>query len=57
MILTGTVRDEAQKKKAAEVAKVDGVASVKNELKVAPQDSLTNTGSKTDSDKTPTPKK
>jgi hypothetical protein len=54
--LSGTVRDEAQKKKAGEVAKVDGVASVKNELKVAPKDSVTNTGSMTDSDKTPKPK-
>jgi osmotically-inducible protein OsmY len=55
--LTGTVRDEAQKKKAGEVAKVDGVTSVKNELKVAPKDSVTNTKlSMTDSDKTPAPK-
>lgn len=57
VVLTGTVRDEAQKKKAAEVAKVDGITSVKNELKVAPKDSVTNTGSMSDSDKTPAPKR
>jgi hypothetical protein len=56
--LKGTVADDAQKKKAEEVAKVDGVSKVVNQLKVAPKDSMTNTkGSMTDSDKTPAPKK
>lgn len=42
--LKGTVADAAQKTKAEQVAKgIDGVKSVKNELKVAPNDSVTNT--------------
>lgn len=55
--LKGTVATEAEKKKAAEVAKVDGVSAVKNELKVDPKDSATNSVSlsTTDSDK-PAPK-
>lgn len=44
--LKGTVATAAQKTKAEQVAKdIDGVKSVKNELKVAPNDSLTNTSS------------
>ena len=43
--LRGTVETAAQKAKAEQVAKdIDGVKSVKNELKVAPDDSMTNTG-------------
>jgi len=38
----GTVANEAQKKKAGEAAKVDGVTSVKNDLKVQAGDSMTN---------------
>jgi BON domain len=53
--LKGTVADEAQKKKAAEVAKVDGVSAVKNELKVDPKATNSLTLSTTDSDK-PAPK-
>jgi osmotically-inducible protein OsmY len=42
--LRGTVENAAQKTKAEQVAKgIDGVKSVKNELKVAPNDSMTNT--------------
>lgn len=42
--LKGTVGTAAQKSKAEQVAKdIDGVKSVKNELKVAPEDSMTNT--------------
>jgi hyperosmotically inducible periplasmic protein len=42
--LKGTVANAAQKTKAEQVAKgIDGVKSVKNELKVAPNDSMTNT--------------
>lgn len=42
--LKGTVATAAQKTKAEQVAKdIDGVKSVKNELKVAPSDSMTNT--------------
>lgn len=42
--LRGTVETAAQKTKAEQVAKdIDGVKSVKNELKVAPDDSMTNT--------------
>ena len=42
--LKGTVATAAQKTKAEQVAKdIDGVKSVKNELKVAPNDSMTNT--------------
>jgi hypothetical protein len=42
--LKGTVETAAQKTKAEQVAKgIDGVKSVKNELKVAPADSMTNT--------------
>jgi len=41
--LRGTVETAAQKTKAEQVAKdIDGVKSVKNELKVAPGDSVTN---------------
>lgn len=55
--LKGTVADEAQKKKAEEVAKVDGVTKVVNQLKVDPKDSITNTKlSMSDSDKAPTKK-
>jgi len=44
--LKGTVETAAQKTKAEQVAKdIDGVKSVKNELKVAPNDSMTNTSS------------
>lgn len=43
--LKGTVANAAQKTKAEQVAKgIDGVKSVKNELKVAPADSMTNVG-------------
>ncbi|MEO8649102.1 MAG: BON domain-containing protein [Acidobacteriota bacterium] len=42
--LKGSVETAAQKTKAEQVAKdIDGVKSVKNELKVAPNDSITNT--------------
>lgn len=42
--LRGTVANAAQKTKAETVAKgIDGVRSVKNELKVAPADSIINT--------------
>ncbi len=42
--LKGTVATAAEKAKAEQVAKgIDGVKSVKNELKVAPNDSMTNT--------------
>ena len=42
--LKGTVGSAAEKTKAEQVAKeIDGVKSVKNELKVAPNDSMTNT--------------
>jgi len=41
--LKGTVANAEQKKKAEEVAKgIDGVKSVKNELQVKPNDSMTN---------------
>lgn len=41
--LKGTVETAAEKTKAEQVAKdIDGVKSVKNELKVAPDDSVTN---------------
>ncbi len=44
--LKGTVETAAQKTKAEQVAKgIEGVKSVKNELKVAPNDSMTNTSS------------
>ena len=44
--LKGTVATAAQKTKAEQVAKdIDGVKSVKNELKVAPADSMTNMSS------------
>src|SRR5215213_4592621 len=44
--LKGTVENAAQKTKAEQVAKgIDGVKSVKNELKVAPNDSMTNMSS------------
>ena len=46
--LKGTVATAAQKTKAEEVAKgIDGVKSVKNELKVAASDSMTNMSSNT----------
>lgn len=46
--LRGTVETAAQKTKAEQVAKdIDGVKSVKNELKVAPEDSMTNTSGNT----------
>jgi hypothetical protein len=47
--LKGTVATEAHKTKAATAAKVDGVKSVKNELKVAPADSMLNTNTTTNS--------
>jgi osmotically-inducible protein OsmY len=41
--LTGTVATPAQKAKAEQVAKnIDGVKKVNNQLKVAPNDSVTN---------------
>lgn len=44
--LRGTVETAAERTKAEQVAKdIEGVKSVKNELKVAPADSMTNTGS------------
>ena len=44
--LKGTVETPAEKTKAEQVAKdIDGVKSVKNELKVAPADSMTNMSS------------
>ncbi len=44
--LKGTVETAAQKTKAEQVAKdIDGVKSVKNELKVEPNDSVTNMSS------------
>ena len=50
--LKGTVDDAAQKTKAEQVAKgIDGVKSVKNELKVAPNDSMTNTSSNSNAKK------
>ena len=43
--LRGTVATAEQKKKAVEVANgIEGKKSVKDELKVAPKDSMTNTG-------------
>lgn len=48
--LKGTVATKEQSTKAAEVAKgIDGVKSVTNQLKVAPNDSITNTGGSTSS--------
>lgn len=50
--LKGTVANAAQKTKAETVAKgIEGQKGVKNELKVAPADSMTNTDAMTDSDK------
>ncbi len=50
--LKGTVATAAQKTKAEEVAKgIEGVKSVKNELKVAPSDSMTNMSSNTNGKK------
>ena len=50
--LKGTVETAAQKTKAEQVAKdIDGVKSVKNELKVAPADSMTNTSSNSNAKK------
>lgn len=52
--LKGTVETAAQKTKAEQVAKdIDGVKSVKNELKVAPADSMTNTSSGNSNTKKP----
>lgn len=46
--LKGTVETAAEKTKAEQVAKaIEGVKSVKNELKVAPDDSVTNMSSNT----------
>ncbi len=50
--LRGTVATAAQKTKAGQVADgIDGKKSVKNELKVAPNDSMTNTGGSSDKTK------
>lgn len=50
--LKGTVETAAQKAKAEQVAKgIDGVKSVKNELKVAPNDSVTNMSSNSNTNK------
>jgi len=50
--LKGTVETAAQKTKAEQVAKdIDGVKSVKNELKVAPNDSMTNTSTNSNAKK------
>ena len=50
--LKGTVETAAQKTKAEQVAKdIDGVKSVKNELKVAPEDSMTNTSGNSNTNK------
>lgn len=50
--LKGTVETAAQKSKAEQVAKeIDGVKSVKNELKVAPADSVTNMSSNSNAKK------
>ena len=50
--LKGTVETAAQKTKAEQVAKdIDGVKSVKNELKVAPNDSMTNTSGNANTNK------
>ena len=50
--LKGTVATAAQKTKPEQVAKdIDGVKSVKNELKVAPNDSMTNTSSNSNAKK------
>jgi len=50
--LKGTVETAAQKTKAEQVAKgIDGVKSVKNDLKVAPNDSMTNTSSNSNAKK------
>ena len=47
--LRGTVATAAQKTKAGQVAEgIEGKKSVKNELKVAPNDSMTNTGGSSD---------
>ncbi len=47
--LKGTVASAAEKTKAEQVAKgIDGVKSVTNQLKVAPNDSMTNTGGSSD---------
>lgn len=47
--LRGTVATEAEKKKAEEVAKgIEGQKGVKNNLKVAPKDSMTNTSGNSD---------
>ena len=47
--LRGTVADAAQKTRAEQVARgIEGVKSVKNDLKIAPADSLTNTNAAND---------
>jgi hyperosmotically inducible protein len=54
--LKGSVANQAQKDMAATVAKgIEGQKGIKNDLKVQPNDSITNTssGSMTDSDKKP----
>jgi hypothetical protein len=49
--LKGTVASAAEKTKAEQVAKgIEGQKGVKNELKVAPNDSMTNTGGNSTSD-------
>lgn len=51
--LKGTVETAAQKAKAAEVANgIEGKKSVVNQLKVAPEDSMTNTSSNSNSSNT-----
>jgi osmotically-inducible protein OsmY len=48
--LRGTVETAAQKSKAEQVAKdIDGVKSVRNQLRVAPDDSMTNTSGNSNS--------
>jgi hyperosmotically inducible periplasmic protein len=56
--LKGTVATKEQSAKAAQVAKdIDGVKSVNNQLKVAPNDSMTNTGGSKDGTKANTANK
>ena len=53
--LRGTVATAEQKKKAGDVANgIEGKKGVKNELKVAPNDSMTNTGGSKDATKSNT---
>ena len=50
--LRGTVETAAQKSKAVQVAKdIDGVKSVRDQLKVAPDDSMTNTSGNTNTNR------